>query len=29
MGEFIAKLKTQSEPNNSIEYSRMSEDFAA
>ncbi|MEH2419213.1 hypothetical protein [Nostoc sp.] len=29
MEEFIVKLKTQSEPNNSIDYSRMSEDFAA
>ncbi|QMS88053.1 hypothetical protein HUN01_10790 [Nostoc edaphicum CCNP1411] len=27
--EFIAKLKTQSESNNSIDYIRMSEDFAA
>ncbi len=29
MEEFIVKLKTQSESNNSIDYSRMSEDFAA
>ncbi|MDZ8033560.1 MAG: hypothetical protein RMY64_27830 [Nostoc sp. DedQUE08] len=29
MEEFIAKLKTQSESNNSIDYSRMSKDFAA
>ncbi|MEH1872522.1 MAG: hypothetical protein V7K73_14055 [Nostoc sp.] len=29
MEKFLAKLKTQSEPNNSIDYSRMSEDFAA
>ncbi|MEH2149334.1 hypothetical protein [Nostoc sp.] len=29
MEEFIAKLKTQSEANKSIDYSRMSEDFAA
>ncbi|MBD2534038.1 hypothetical protein H6G97_32680 [Nostoc flagelliforme FACHB-838] len=29
MEEFLAKLKTQSEANNSIDYSRMSEDFAA
>ncbi|MEH2046288.1 hypothetical protein [Nostoc sp.] len=29
MEEFLAKLKTQSEFTNSIDYSRMSEDFAA
>ena len=29
MEEFIAKLEIQSESNNSIDYSRMSEDFAA
>ncbi len=29
MEEFMDKLKIQSEPNNSIDYSRMSEDFAA
>ncbi|MEH1912017.1 MAG: hypothetical protein V7L05_19770 [Nostoc sp.] len=29
MEEFMDKLKTQSKPTNSIDYSRMSEDFAA